>query len=825
MTDMHSGLKAKHNQAKALVEQMTAEEKARLCSGRSFWFLEGIERLELKQVMVTDGPHGLRKQNTSADHVGLNRSVPAVCFPTAVTLAATWNTTLLEEIGQALGQQCIDEDVAVLLGPGLNIKRHPYCGRNFEYFSEDPLLSGKMAAALVRGVQSQGVGTSIKHYAVNNQENGRMILDAVVDERSLREIYLRGFEIAVTEAQPWTVMCAYNRVNGEYCSEHNWLLNTVLRDEWGFEGLVVTDWGAANDRVKGIQNGLDLEMPSSGGINDEKVLRALSTGELSEADLDQAIMRNVAVSLLGEDVQESQVSLDLQAHHNLARRAAIEGTVLLKNDDQLLPLKSNQSVAVIGAFAKHPRYQGAGSSQVNPTQLENAWTAMTEFTDALLYAPGYDAKNSIEDPELIADAVKAAKQADVAVVFAGLPSIYESEAFDRLHLDLPEQHNRLIQAVCEANPNTVVVLSNGAPVSIPWLQAPKAIIEGYLAGQAGGTAMADILFGAANPSGKLAETFPWAASDVLADQWFPGQHRQVTYCEGLAVGYRQFLTSATPVMFPFGYGLSYTEFRYSNTQAEAVSQDPIAVKVRLDVENVGRYDGAETVQVYVHAKDSAVFRPEIELAGFAKVELISGEQRAVEIQLNQRAFAVYDVGTSSWTVPEGTYEIRIGASSADIRASHTVQLAGTGVLSDEMLTRYPADYLERLKAAPTDTFAQALGHPVAEPEPALPYHLNSSVGELTATWLGRKVRQRIIANFLQGMGANSNDKTLNKMMAEMANNMPLRGIAMFSRGKLPFHLLEILIAVMNGEYNQAMKIWARYKIDQGELRKHRAQTS
>ncbi|MEM7100905.1 MAG: glycoside hydrolase family 3 C-terminal domain-containing protein [Pseudomonadota bacterium] len=824
MNNPYPGLSSKHNEATAIVQALTPTEKASLCSGQNFWHLKGIERVKLPEVMVTDGPHGLRKQAKSADHVGLNRSVPATCFPTAVTLAASWNVALLEEIGQALGQQCIEENVAVLLGPGLNIKRHPYCGRNFEYFSEDPYLSGHCAAAMVRGVQSQGVGTSIKHFAVNNQENGRMILDAVVDERTLREIYLRGFEIAVKEAQPWTVMCAYNRVNGPYCSEHDWLLNQVLREEWGFEGLVVTDWGAANDRVQGVKSGLDLEMPGSGGINDEKVLTALENGELDEQTLDKTMVRNVAVSLLGQDVQQNEVAVDFQAHHNLARRAAIEGTVLLKNDDNLLPLASSNSVAVIGEFAKHPRFQGAGSSQVNPTELENAWTAMTEYTDSLLFAPGYDAKNPQHEPDLISDAVKAAKQADVAIVFAGLPSLYESEAFDRTHMNLPDQHNRLIQAVCAVNPNTVVVLSNGAPVTMPWVDAPKSIVESYLLGQAGGTAIADILFGAANPSGKLAESFPWSASDILADQWFPGQPRQVQYREGLAVGYRHHLTAQTPVMYPFGHGLSYTNFDYTNPAIEVLSQSPIQVKVSLDITNTGAMDGSEAIQLYVHDKEASVFRPAAELAAFTKVELTPGQSHSVELLLDMRSFAIYDVGNQDWVVEGGTFEIRIGASSQDIRHVLEIELDGTGDITETARHNTPPDYLDQLNQLPKATFENALGRTIPEPDPEFPYHLNTSVRELTTTWLGRKVRQRMMNQFLSNMGGNSEDKTLNKMMAEMVNNMPLRGIAMFSRGKLSFHVLEVLIAVMNGEISQAIKIWARYKIEQGEKKARRKES-
>ena len=522
----HPGMRARHDEAAALVAQMTLEEKAGFCSGRDFWHLEACERLGIEPVMVTDGPHGLRKQDERGDHVGLLDSVPATCFPTACAMASSWDTDLLERLGVALGTEAAAEHVTVLLGPGVNIKRHPLCGRNFEYYSEDPLLTGRLAAAFINGVQSQGVGTSIKHYAMNNQEHRRMQVDVIVDERSIREIYLRGFEIAIRTAQPWTVMCAYNRINGTYASEHGWLLNQVLRDEWGFEGLVMTDWGAINDRVKGLVAGLDLEMPTSGGINDLRLKNAATAGDLPEEQLDQAVTRMVSLGLLGGDLHRRNEEVDWQAHHDLARKASAESAVLLKNENDLLPLKKETRIAVIGEFARTPRYQGAGSSQVNPQRLDNAFDALAEFLGVSpAYAPGYSlstADDSQIDDQLIAEAVEAASGAEAVVLCAGLPAIYESEGFDRADMQMPEQHNRLIEAVCDANPNTVVVLFNGGPVEMPWKGKPAAILEMYLPGQAGGGAAVDLLYGVVNPSGKLAETFPMRLSDVPADQWFPG---------------------------------------------------------------------------------------------------------------------------------------------------------------------------------------------------------------------------------------------------------------------------------------------------------------
>ena len=626
------GMKSKQNQAQALVAQMSLEEKAAFCSGRSFWRLKALERLGLPSIMVTDGPHGLRKQAGSADHAGLASSVPATCFPTASALACSWNRELLAEIGAALGEQCAVENVALLLGPGMNIKRYPLCGRNFEYFSEDPLLSGELAAALVTGIQSQGVGACLKHFAANNQERARMFVDTLVDERTLREIYLRGFQIAVERAQPWAVMCAYNRLNGEYCSEHDWLLNQVLREDWGFKGLVVTDWGAANDRVRGLSAGLDLEMPASGGVNDKLIADAVRAGDLDEAVLDRSMVRNVSLTLLGADLAKRDTEIDQASHHALARRAAAASAVLLKNEEAMLPLNPASSLAVIGAFAEQPRYQGAGSSRVNPTRLDCALHAIREIaaeSSAITYAPGYDPVRSETDATLISEAVAAARKADAAAVFAGLPGIYESEGFDRAHLRLPDQHDDLIEAVCRANPDTVVVLSNGAPVAMPWVHTPRAILATHLAGQAGGGAIADLLFGRENPGGKLAETYPARQADLGCDPWFPGTGRQVQYREGLYVGYRYFDSAGVQPLFPFGHGLSYTAFAYRNLE---LSQDKASpgdeVLASVEITNTGEVAGSEIVQLYVSALASRVYRPAQELKAFARVALGSGRNAA-----------------------------------------------------------------------------------------------------------------------------------------------------------------------------------------------------
>ncbi len=796
--------------AAAIVARMTLTEKADLCSGADVWSLPAINRLALPSIMLTDGPHGLRKA-APGTHSGLSRNLPATCFPTASALASTWDVNLLREIGAALGDECAAADVAVLLGPGMNIKRHPLCGRNFEYFSEDPLLSGHLAAAMIDGIQSRGIGACIKHFAANDQEHGRMVVDVIADERTLREIHLRGFEIAVRQSQPWTVMCAYNRLNGVYCSENDWLLNRVLRHEWGFRGAVMTDWGAANDRILGIEAGNDLEMPASGGVNDRRVAAAVRRGELSGEVLDRSVARVVDLVWKSRERSSGTIAMDPLDNHALAHRAAAEGSVLLKNDGGALPLRRDARIAVIGAFARQPRYQGTGSSRVTPTRIECAFDAMQEIVGAahpLLYAPGYDPELSEPDPQRIDEACAAAAEADIAVVFAGLPSVYESEGFDRPHMRLPEQHDRLIEAVSQANPDTVVVLANGAPVAMPWVEAPKAILETYLGGQASGAAAADLLFGRRSPCGKLAETFPLRQADVPSDQWFPGTSRQVQYREGLYVGYRYFDSFQRPVLFPFGHGLSYTRFDYADLHVIRIAGQPC--RVALTLTNSGDVDGAEIVQVYVHRlDDSGPYRPEQELRGFCKVRLKAGESHALTIELDPNAFAFYDVEAGDWTIPPGEHEIRVGASSRDIRLRQRLAVDASGGarhLSESHITDRPIFKDGRLDLD-DETFAAMLGKPVPPPEAVRPFHLNSTLSEIETTRLGRLVAKRYRARFVERMGGS--DAATRKMIERMADDTPLRSLVLFSGGKVSFAMAESLVAVLNGRFLRALGLLAR----------------
>ncbi|MBE9916141.1 glycosyl hydrolase [Paenibacillus donghaensis] len=697
---------------KALIAQMTLEEKAALCSGLDTWHTKGIERLGIPSVMVTDGPHGLRKQRASADHLGIFDSVPSTCFPSAAGVASSWNRDLVERMGQALGVECQAENVAVLLGPGTNIKRSPLCGRNFEYFSEDPYLSSEMAAHHIKGVQSQGVGTSLKHFAANNQEHRRMTSDSKVDERTLREIYLASFEGAVKKAQPWTVMCSYNKVNGEYASEHEGLLTDILKKEWGHEGFVVSDWGAVNERAIALAAGLELEMPSSHGEGDATIIEAVRNKILPEEKLDEAVERILKVVFAAVDQRKPDTVLDPEAHHQLAREVARESMVLLKNEAGILPLARSGKIAVIGGLAKEPRYQGNGSSQIKPTKLEDISEQMMLAAGGqaeILFAQGYIPDEENVNETLMEEALKIAADSSVAVLFAGLPNRYESEGFDRKHLRIPPNQIALIETVAGVQPNLVVVLSNGAPVEMPWLGKAKAVLEAYLGGQALGGAIADLLFGDVNPSGKLAETFPAALSDNPSYLFFPGEGDVVEYREGLFVGYRYYDKKKLSPLFPFGFGLSYTTFAYSGLtldKKQMTDKENLTVSVR--VKNTGPVKGKEIVQLYVRDQESSVIRPDKELKGFEKVELAPGEEKTVVFELDYRSFAYYDAQEKAWVVETGEFDILIGKSSQQIELSETVTVKSTyerkhvfhrnSTLADLMQNQIGADFLKRYTA-------------------------------------------------------------------------------------------------------------------------------
>jgi beta-glucosidase len=682
-----------------LLTDLTLEEKASLCSGADFWRTTAVDRLGIPAIMVADGPNGLRKQPEKGDHMGLGGSNPATCFPPAAGLGSSWNVELAQRVGMALGAEAAAEKIAVVLGPGINIKRSPLCGRNFEYLSEDPRLSGELGAAYVTGVQSNGVGTSLKHFAVNNQETERLRVSAEVDERTLREIYLAGFERVIAQAAPWTVMCSYNRINGVYASQDPWLLTEILRDEWGFEGAVVSDWGAVNDRVAGLAAGLDLEMPASDGTSDAAIVAAVQTGVLEEIVLDRAVLRLLELIERAQPMLAQLHTVDHGAHHELARAVATECVVLLKNDKGLLPLAPDTSVAVIGEFARTPRYQGTGSAQVVPTQLDNALDAIQAIVaNPVSFAAGYviDAPTVTDASTtagLLSDAVAVASAADTVLLFLGLPSSYESEGWDRDHMSLPPEQLDLLEEVVQANPQTIVVLSNGSAVTMSdWADKVPAIMEAWLLGQAGGAATADLIFGRANPSGRLAETIPLRLEDNPSFGNFPGDNLSVRYGEGLLVGYRHYDTRRMEVSYPFGHGLSYTTFEYAALTTKATDE---GVAVSVEVTNTGSLAGQEVVQVYLSDPHAAVFRPLQELVGFTKVALDPGASTVVEFALNQRDLSIFHPTLGRWVVQQRAIYVEVGASSRDIRLRSTVQVAGESLTlplgPDSTLEEWSAD--------------------------------------------------------------------------------------------------------------------------------------
>jgi beta-glucosidase len=669
-----------------LLGQLSLEEKASLCLGSDFWHTAPVPRLGIPEIMMSDGPHGLRKQPGRGDHVGISGSVKATCFPTACALGSSWDPDLIRHVGEALGREARAHDVAVVLGPGINIKRSPLCGRNFEYFSEDPLLSGALGAAMIEGVQGQGVGTSLKHYAANNQETDRLRVSADVDERTLREIYLAGFERAVTQARPSTVMCSYNKVNGVYASENTWLLTTVLREEWGFDGLVVSDWGAVHDRVTALAAGLDLEMPPNLGVSDAAMVAAVRAGRLDESVLDAAVAR--VLQLVERATANTEPApapaLDTDAHHALARAAATECAVLLKNDDGILPLRpaAGDTVAVIGEFARTPRFQGAGSSQVNPTRADvplDELRANVPDGVEIVFAAGFGIGATDRDEQLAAEAVAVADRAGTVVAFLGLPGADESEGFDRTHMDLPANQTALLARLAEANANLVVVLANGSAVRLSdWAAHAKAVLECWLSGQAAGGAAADLLLGAANPCGRLAETLPLRLEDNSSYLNFPGEAGHVRYGEGIFVGYRGYDALAREVSYPFGHGLSYTSFGYANLTATVsgrADNGNLAVTVTCTVTNTGDRRGKEVVQLYVGDPEASVARPVRELKAFTKVDLEPGDAATVEFTLTARDLSYWSPSARDWVLEGGAFELTVGASSRDIRLTMTVDIA------------------------------------------------------------------------------------------------------------------------------------------------------
>lgn len=735
---------------------MTLEEKANLCSGKDYWRTNALERLGIPSIVMMDGPHGLRKLDEFEVIFNVSGSAPATCFPSPSAMASSWDRELLTEIGVALGKECHAAGVDILLGPGVNLKRSPLNGRNFEYFSEDPYLSGEMAKAYINGVQSQNVGTSLKHYACNNRESRRMTTDAVVEERALRELYLNAFEIAVKGSQPWTIMSAYNRVNGAYCSEHPHLLNQILKQEWGFEGAVISDWGAVNVLSEGIRTGLDLEMPSSQGYGPASIIKAVQSGALTEEALDRATMRVLQLAVLSAKRSGQPIDCDYESHHRLARKAAAESMVLLKNEGSLLPLsKAQRKIALIGAMVRSPKIQGGGSSHMKPTQvddLEAAIAAKLGEGTALVYAQGYDLDSEAINKAWEQEAKAAAAEAEAVIVIVGLPERCESEAYDRQHLRIPFNQAEMIRAVAQVQERVIVVLCNGSPVEMPWAKHAGGIVEAYLGGQAFGGALADILFGDANPCGKLAETFPVDLPSTPAYLGFPGEGDRCEYREGLFIGYRYYDSRNIEPLYPFGFGLSYTSFEYSDLVLDKKDfSDQETLTVRLRVRNMGNRTGKETIQVYVRDKVSRLVRPEKELKAFAKVELHAGEAQEVVFTLDKRAFAYYDPELKDWYAETGEFDILVGQSSRHILLEETVTLRST----TSIVRQYDRQ----------SSLSDLIADPRVEP---------------------------IIRQFTQGL-SDSQDEISSEMMAVFIREMPLRSLVAFSKGAFTDEMLEGLL--------------------------------
>ena len=772
-----------------IIQKLNLEQKCALLSGETVFTTRALPGKGIPAITLSDGPNGVRKQAGAADHLGLNPSVPATCFPTSSATACSWDEKLGEAVGEALGEEAAAQEVAVLLGPGLNIQRSPLCGRDFEYFSEDPILAGRMAAAYVRGIQKNGISACPKHFAVNSQELRRMASDSVLDERTLRELYLTGFEIVVKEAKPKTIMTSYNLINGTYANENAHLLQDILRKDWGFDGAVVTDWGGSNDHALGVKNGSTLEMPCPGGDSIRELMKAVQDGKISEADVDARLDEMLELVLSTHAaVEKAPRTFDAAAHHKLARRAAAESIVLLRNEGGILPLKPNEKLAVIGDFAETPRYQGAGSSAVNALQVDTLLDSIKADDSGITfvgYASGFE-RQGAADAEKLEEAVALAKKADIVLLCLGLDELRESEGLDRADMKLAENQQRLLAAVAAVNPNVVVLLSAGAPVETPWAGQCRALVYGALGGQAGAGAAADILTGKLCPCGKLSQTWAQAHDDTPAKANFGGEGRNVEYREGLYVGYRYYQTAGVKPAFPFGYGLSYTTFEYSGLKADETG-------VTLTVTNTGSAAGAEIVQLYVAKPDAKVFRPEQELKGFAKVSLAPGESKTVTIALDDKAFRYWNVKTNAWEVEGGSYQLRVGASSVDIRLTADITVKGTNApdpYAGLSLTHYVSGQITYVTDA---EFEALLGHPI--PEDVVRIDRNMTLGEMDhgrspLGWLAQKVlRSRLDASFAKGK------PDLNTVFQY---NMPLRALAKMTNGMVSMGMVDGLVWELKG---------------------------
>ena len=786
-----------------------------MLSGKDFWQTHSLKRLGIESITLSDGPHGIRKQEGAGDQLGLNGSVPATCFPTAATMANSWDPALGEEMGRRLGEEAASQDVSVLLGPGLNIKRSPLCGRNFEYFSEDPYLAGKMAASYIRGIQANGISACPKHFAANNSELRRQASDSVVDERTLREIYLTGFEIAVKEGHPRSIMSSYNMINGVYANENRHLLQEILRDEWGFDGFVVSDWGACNDFTDGVRAGSHLEMPGTGGDGPEQLMQAVREGRVPESEIDVRVDELVDVVLSTRKATDLYKGkpFDMDAHHAFAQKCSEESIVLLKNDGGILPLSRGAKVAVIGEFARKARYQGAGSSVVNCTKLDHTMDVIGEFGfDLAGFEAGYP-RHGAPDAEMEGRAAALAKKADYVLLYLGLDEISESEGLDRPHMKLPESQVRLLKAVSAVNPNVIVVMSAGSAVEMPWLDSAKALVHGYLCGQAGARAVLRVILGEVNPSGKLSESYPLKYEDCSSANYFPARERTVEYREGLYVGYRYSETVKAPVLFPFGFGLSYTRFAYSDLSADAK-------QAAFTLTNTGERDGAEVAQLYVRAVNPSVYRPAKELKGFAKVFLKAGESRRVVIPLDDKAFRYFNTRTNRFETDGGAYEILIGASVADIRLTGSVQVEGTGAPACEDPALLPSYFKGTVAAVSDREFENLLGHPIPDGKWSGTIQANDAIAQL---YYAKSLKARLAWKFMTNRLNKSIARGEPDLNITFIYNMPIRAIGKMAGGMVSQDMCEGILDIVNGHaggfFKGMGKLIGGFFKQQGRLKK------
>ena len=781
---------------KKLMEELTLEEKVSLLSGRDFWSTKPIYRLKIHSLYLTDGPHGVRKQSTESDELSLQKSISSTCFPTACCSACSFDPNIMYEMGEAISKEAKANKIAAVLGPGVNIKRSPLCGRNFEYFSEDPYLAGKMASGWINGLEENGIAASLKHFAANNQETLRLIIDSVVDERALREIYLQAFEIAIKESNPSTVMCSYNKVNGDFASENKYLLNDILREEWGFEGIVISDLGAVNDRVEALKAGLDLQMPSTNGYDDKKVYEAVKNSIIDESVLDKVIIRLLNFTLNRMDNKYKNFSYDKEENHNTARKIAENSIVLLKNEDKILPVKKESKIAIIGEFAQKPRYQGNGSSLINAYKIDTAEEYFKENNIEFNYAKGYDSNSSDIDNALTEEAVNISKDKDLVIIFAGLINAYESEGFDRKHLNLPESHNHLIEEISKVNKNIVVVLSIGAPVLMPWIDKVKGIVNLYLAGEAAISAAFNIIFGKVNPSGKLAETFPLKLEDNPSYKYFPGGNKAVEYRESIFVGYRYYDKAEKEVLFPFGYGLSYTTFQFSNLIIS--DANTIAgldnIHVVFDIKNTGDMFGCEVAQLYISAPENNIFKAKKELKGFIKVFLEPNETKTVILKLNKRSFSFYNSQTKQYEIESGIYTIYIGNSSRNLILSKNMEIISNDYNNEKLNSYFNLNNDINIS---DEDFEKLLGRKLKpiNIKASKPYNLNNNLEEL----LHEKAAKDFYNKLLIGLDEMfKDDKTDTKKMFEsMMLETPLRSLYTMSGGLIKRDDIENLLQLLN----------------------------